>query len=573
VIFFLVAIASLMGRPTTAMGGPEFFRPLGEGTVAFGLSGNGTTVVGRRQTDDGLEAFLWRDGEIVGLGDLPGGGFSSSATAASADGSVIVGLGTTEAGTEAFRWTREAGLVSLGPGIASDVSADGSIVVGLDRENEVFWWSTDHGRHPVSFLDPTGEPKMSDDGSVLGGQQSNRAIAYHLGTPGTFPFDNPTVHLTSNPTRDSQLVGVSGDGWPQLGLGTAISSNGRVVAGYHSTQGAWIARIAVPEPSSWLIALSCLLALYARALPSRCSRTMTAMVTLALLLPAASLEASLRRGDVLINDFIDAVVRHYRADGTFAGAFSGTGTAWEGAAVTPDGRVVTTRRTPRQGVNIFDASGTQIASFDTPEVDLPSDVSVFSDGTIAINDQTDEREVVLYRPNGAHVSSYPLPVGAWGSTVGPDDTLWVTWFGGARIAHLARDGTLLGDFALDFQPGDVVVDPADGTLWVSHNNGARVYHLDVDASVLNSFPVDLVGSFNAIALAPDRTLLVTSDNGGSRIFNYSRDGILLGSHPLVSPDGTLFMAVVQVPEPGSAPLAIMGAALLLLIRPRRTRLT
>ena len=42
---------------------------------------------------------------LVGLGDLPGGTFASSASDVNADGSVIVGRGTSANGPEAFRWT------------------------------------------------------------------------------------------------------------------------------------------------------------------------------------------------------------------------------------------------------------------------------------------------------------------------------------------------------------------------------------------------------------------------------------------------------------------------------------
>ena len=74
---------------------------------------------------------------FTGLGDLPGGGYGSSASAVSGDGSVVVGHSTSGSGVEAFRWTASGGMVGLGalPGrtfysSAFDVSADGSVVVG-----------------------------------------------------------------------------------------------------------------------------------------------------------------------------------------------------------------------------------------------------------------------------------------------------------------------------------------------------------------------------------------------------------------------------------------------------------
>jgi probable HAF family extracellular repeat protein len=49
-----------------------------------------------------------------GLGDLAGGSFSSFAIGVSADGSVVVGQGLSASGSEAFRWTSGTGMVGLG---------------------------------------------------------------------------------------------------------------------------------------------------------------------------------------------------------------------------------------------------------------------------------------------------------------------------------------------------------------------------------------------------------------------------------------------------------------------------
>jgi probable HAF family extracellular repeat protein len=73
---------------------------------------------------------------MVGLGDIPGGGFGSAAADISADGSVIVGVGTSDlCSGEAFRW-EDGVMVGLGtlPGTrgsaARAVSVNGSIIVG-----------------------------------------------------------------------------------------------------------------------------------------------------------------------------------------------------------------------------------------------------------------------------------------------------------------------------------------------------------------------------------------------------------------------------------------------------------
>jgi probable HAF family extracellular repeat protein len=77
--------------------------------------------------DRGLVAVLtW-------LGTL--GGSSSWAYGVSADGSVVVGWLTTPQGDRAFRWTASGGMQDLGTlggdySEASGVSADGAVVVG-----------------------------------------------------------------------------------------------------------------------------------------------------------------------------------------------------------------------------------------------------------------------------------------------------------------------------------------------------------------------------------------------------------------------------------------------------------
>ncbi len=90
---------------------------------------------------------------MTGLGDLPGGGFFSFAIGVSADGSVVVGRSDSSNGTEAFIWDEDsqtmqsiadlliADAIDL-PGMgwnnlyqASAISADGLTVVGIGTHN------------------------------------------------------------------------------------------------------------------------------------------------------------------------------------------------------------------------------------------------------------------------------------------------------------------------------------------------------------------------------------------------------------------------------------------------------
>ncbi len=137
---------------------------------ARGVSSDGAVVVGFSSStsswesyEDFTEAFRWtNNGGMVGLGDLPGGNFDSWATAVSSDGQVIVGAGSSAASfassewaKEALLWTSDGSMVGLGdlPGgyfdsTAAAVSSDGSAVVGwssTDEGPEAFIWDSIHG--------------------------------------------------------------------------------------------------------------------------------------------------------------------------------------------------------------------------------------------------------------------------------------------------------------------------------------------------------------------------------------------------------------------------------------------
>lgn len=128
-------------------------------STAKAVSADGSVVVGNSGSASGIEAFRWASGTgIVGLGDLPGGGFDSRANDVSADGSVIVGYGSTTSGPEAVLWTSAGGMMGLGylPGReaesrANAVSADGSVVVGQSQADtssstsEAFIWTQGNG--------------------------------------------------------------------------------------------------------------------------------------------------------------------------------------------------------------------------------------------------------------------------------------------------------------------------------------------------------------------------------------------------------------------------------------------
>lgn len=133
----------------------------GTGSVATGVSADGSVVLGHNGFSAGAQAYRWTAADgWAGLGDLPGGGTGTVATGMSADGSVVVGYGTSAAGTEAFRWTAARGMVGLGDlpstsfgSRATAVSADGSVVVGASNgASGAFVWDATRGMRSLRNL-------------------------------------------------------------------------------------------------------------------------------------------------------------------------------------------------------------------------------------------------------------------------------------------------------------------------------------------------------------------------------------------------------------------------------------
>ena len=87
---------------------------------------------------------------MIGLGDLPGGNFASSANGLSDDGTIVSGGGEVLGGwTEVYRWTPADGMTGLGlpPGLpaltAAGMSADGAVIAA--HWGEPFYWTQSSG--------------------------------------------------------------------------------------------------------------------------------------------------------------------------------------------------------------------------------------------------------------------------------------------------------------------------------------------------------------------------------------------------------------------------------------------
>jgi probable HAF family extracellular repeat protein len=189
---------------------------------ASGVSANGSVVVGNSTSANGIEAlgwqeaFRWTQGTgMVGLGDLPGGIFWSSAINVSADGSVVVGQSSGAYGYEAFRWTQGTGMIGLGflpvggfsVSAATGVSADGSVVVGHSGSGEVFIWNSTQGMRSLReiltndyglnltgwTLTGTGTTRISADGLTIVGSGTNPSGNTEAWIARLNPQNNPSV--------------------------------------------------------------------------------------------------------------------------------------------------------------------------------------------------------------------------------------------------------------------------------------------------------------------------------------------------------------------------------------------
>ncbi len=200
--------------------------PGGNYSNAWGISADGSVVVGFSDSTNGGRAFRWTSAGMTDLGTLPGGN-SSEARGVSADGSFVVGTSTSASGGRAFRWT-SAGMTDLGtlPGgnysYAWGISADGSVVVGYSNSangGRAFRWTS---------------AGMTDLGTLPGG---NHSVAYGVSADGSV-----VVGYSNNPNEGRAFRWTSA-GMTDLGTlpggnhseARGVSADGSVVVGYSNS--------------------------------------------------------------------------------------------------------------------------------------------------------------------------------------------------------------------------------------------------------------------------------------------------------------------------------------------------
>lgn len=280
----LLASTALVPVAISAAQAETAFTDLGAiaaNSVAYAISGDGSTVVGAADIDD-YAPFVWTEGGgMVALDPLDGnpGDCEGSANAVSYDGSIIVGYSYDGSDFVATRWiggTPEALTNAYGENSeATGISAIGDVIVG-NRDNggtnEAFIWTT--GTNSMAALTGVvGESyayAVSSNGTYVGGSSdvggtqtamrwSSGGGLESLGTIDNFVGFSVVYALNADgsvATGTSQSVDgyqayrwVEGDGMTGLGgltgtsqsYGQAVSADGNIITGMNADGGNYTA--------------------------------------------------------------------------------------------------------------------------------------------------------------------------------------------------------------------------------------------------------------------------------------------------------------------------------------------
>jgi probable HAF family extracellular repeat protein len=188
-------------------------------SVGMGVSRDGATALVTAFFSGFVtsQAAIYTGGELVGLGDLPGGPEISSAIAISDDGRVVVGFGrryNESSREEAFRWTAGQGMVGLGllhpePARSSawGVNGDGDTIVGEAGPTggalEAFVWTPGAGMRRLAELvaelgvDAHGAvlqraSVISSDGRTIAGLTPGGGFVLYVGSECPSDYDDGT---------------------------------------------------------------------------------------------------------------------------------------------------------------------------------------------------------------------------------------------------------------------------------------------------------------------------------------------------------------------------------------------
>jgi len=211
---------------------------------SFGASPDANIIVGLGWNGcNYAHGFSWR--ESTGMADLgttvPGR--STRANAVSNEGRMIVGWQDASTGLrQAARWVDGRQELFMGPhgvvGEASATNADGSLVVGQncnffnDLDQSAWSWTASTGVrcHPAPRVRVSsrryiaGMDATSDDGRVIGGFHG-----FGLDSEAVLWLDGESIYLSDYLRNNGVLDAFNG--WINTGFVTAVSPDGRMIAG------------------------------------------------------------------------------------------------------------------------------------------------------------------------------------------------------------------------------------------------------------------------------------------------------------------------------------------------------
>lgn len=233
----------LLAGVLTATADPVAFQGLGflsepdAYTRAYGISADGSTVIGGSAIGEYFWSFRWTNGVMTALPKSNASNIAiSQGHAVSADGSVIVGMefDLNTYTTSGYRWSAtdglqvlpyETGVVNNNVGSADAISADGSVIAGYAPS--AFRWTTADSITSLPHL-PGGEDDyshahgISADGTIIVGASDS--------TEGEFAFRwteaDGTQQLNIPDASWSDAMGISGSGTTIVGafsIGTSSS--------------------------------------------------------------------------------------------------------------------------------------------------------------------------------------------------------------------------------------------------------------------------------------------------------------------------------------------------------------
>jgi probable HAF family extracellular repeat protein len=219
----LLAACSTASAATASFRGLGFLNPDNPWSIAMGVSGDGSTVVGWSNPVSGAGGFRWTVAD--GMVQMP-----LAPNAVNYDGTIMVGSCAREIGS--CRWSAVDGILAITGRGLSGVSDDGSIVVGnvctgrCDAEAAV-WFVEDHTPRLQLIADGGGASAVSRDGRIVVGTAPFPVILPdgsldYLGQAFRWTRDEGSMGLGTLPGGDgSGALAISADGSVIVGRSTS----------------------------------------------------------------------------------------------------------------------------------------------------------------------------------------------------------------------------------------------------------------------------------------------------------------------------------------------------------------